>query len=208
VNVAVLNTTLVLRADRTLHWPEADALLVADVHVGKAETFQRHGVSVPSATGHADLLRLSAAIEATRSRELWVLGDLIHGAMAAATTGLVALRARHPDVAFHLVRGNHDRHLPRLPADWGFAEHAPATRLGPFVLRHEPAADARGYVLAGHVHPRTELRAGPDRLRLPCFWFGPDHALLPAFAAFTGGFPVDARAGRTFAIADDEVMPL
>jgi metallophosphoesterase superfamily enzyme len=45
-----------------------------------------------------------------------------------------------------------------------------------------------------------------DHLRLPCFWFGDDVGVLPAFGAFTGMHPI--RPGdeeRVFAIAGDSV---
>ena len=44
-----------------------------------------------------------------------------------------------------------------------------------------------GYVLAGHLHPGVRLH-GPGRqsVRLPCFAFGRNAALLPAFSEFTG----------------------
>ena len=58
---------LELRPERGLFLPERGALLVADVHVGKAEAFQRRGVPVPSGVGAADLARLSATIDAVCS---------------------------------------------------------------------------------------------------------------------------------------------
>jgi uncharacterized protein len=43
------------------------------------------------------------------------------------------------------------------------------------------------YALAGHVHPGVLLGGrAHDRLRLPCFHFGPACGVLPAFGPFTG----------------------
>jgi hypothetical protein len=56
----------------------------------------------------------------------------------------------------------------------------------PFALSHHPARSPGHYVLAGHLHPALRIEAGGDRLRLPCFAFGPAVGLLPAFGAFTG----------------------
>mgnify|MGYP002623379057 CR=1 FL=1 len=204
-----------LLAARALLWPAESALLVADLHVGKPEAFQRRGVPVPSTAGEADLARLSATLDATGARSLWVLGDLVHGAEAAATDGLARLRRRHPRVSLHVVRGNHDRHVERLPEAWGFEEHlAPAT-LGPFALCHEPpaaawpagaAAGTGGYALAGHLHPMVRLRGGGDELVLPCFQFRDRVGLLPAFTAWSSGVRVTPREGRTFAVTGAEVV--
>jgi metallophosphoesterase superfamily enzyme len=63
-------------------------------------------------------------------------------------------------------------------------------------------------VLAGHVHPAVRVGGrGRDRLRLPCFWFGPRVGVLPAFGAFTGTHTITPAPGdRVFAVADDRVL--
>jgi len=44
-------------------------------------------------------------------------------------------------------------------------------------------------------------------LTLPCFYFGRDYALLPAFGEFTGTAVVRPRAGeRVFVLAGDEII--
>ena len=56
------------------------------------------------------------------------------------------------------------------------------------------------------MHPGVVLagRAG-DRLRLPCFHFGPDVGVLPAFGPFTGLHVLPRRADtRVFAVAAGE----
>ena len=46
-------------------------------------------------------------------------------------------------------------------------------------------------------------------LRLPCFHFGEQVAVLPAFGAFTGMHPIEPGDGdRVYAIADDRVVAL
>ncbi|HYW51445.1 MAG TPA: hypothetical protein VE861_12615, partial [Gemmatimonadaceae bacterium] len=73
-----------------------------------------------------------------------------------------------------------------------------------------PGTCDSGYVLAGHVHPVVQLRGrGRQKLTLPCFAFGGDGALLPAFGEFTGGGVIDPRDwSDIFVIADDTVLPL
>jgi metallophosphoesterase superfamily enzyme len=60
------------------------------------------------------------------------------------------------------------------------------------------------------VHPGVRLHgAGRERARLPCFWFGPDGAVLPAFGEFTGLADVQADArDRIWVTTGEEVIGL
>jgi metallophosphoesterase superfamily enzyme len=107
-----------------------------------------------------------------------------------------------------LVRGNHDRGAGDPPPEWRIEAWDEPFELPPFVLRHEPAEAGRRPVLAGHLHPAVRLRDGDgSQLRVPCFWFGPRVALLPAFGDFTGTALVRPRKGdRVFAVGSDSVV--
>ena len=87
----------------------------------------------------------------------------------------------------HAVRGNHDDHAGDPPAALGLQVLDGPLRLGPWALQHQPEAVPGAYALAGHLHPGVLLRGrGRQRLRLPCFHFGPQVGVLPAFGGFTG----------------------
>jgi uncharacterized protein len=46
-----------------------------------------------------------------------------------------------------------------------------------------------------------------DRLRLPCYWFGAEVGVLPAYGHFTGMHPIEPAVGdRIYAVAGDEVV--
>ncbi|GCL62332.1 ligase-associated DNA damage response endonuclease PdeM [Pseudaquabacterium pictum] len=193
--------------------PDLGLLLVADAHLGKAVSFRRLGVPVPEATTAAALDRLDALLVATGARGIVFLGDLLHSARAhaAGTMATVAAwRARHPALELTLVRGNHDAHAGDPPPALGVQVVDGPLRLGPWALQHEPAAVPGAYALAGHVHPGVVLTGrGGDRLRLPCFHFGPAHGVLPAFGPFTGLHILPADAGvRQYAVAGEVVQAL
>jgi metallophosphoesterase superfamily enzyme len=61
--------------------------------------------------------------------------------------------------------------------------------------------------MAGHWHPAVLLKGrGRQRLRVPCFWFGKQNALLPAAGAFTGGHVIEPEPGdRVYAWTRDAV---
>lgn len=209
----VAGVPLRLLAQRAAYLPDAGLLLVADLHLGKAQSFRRLGVPVPSGTTAAALDRLDACVAATGARGIVFLGDLIHSACARspATWAAVAQwRERHADLALTLVRGNHDRHAGDPPAEWRIHCVDEPWRIGPLALAHHPDPVAGAYVLAGHVHPAVWLGGrAHDRLRLPCFHFGPTIGLLPAFGGFTGAHAVRRAPGdRVFVVHDDGVSAL
>ena len=208
MKICVAGETLDLKADRALYWPRLRSLFLADLHVGKVETFQRFGVPLPTAQARADMDRLNRLISATGAAAVYVLGDLVHGAVAGDTDWLRKLTAGHPTVSFSLVAGNHDRQLRALPASWRFEVLMAPQPLGPFLLQHEPIAHKDGYVLAGHTHPVVWARGSSDALRLPCFHFTEAVGTLPAFTEFSGGCAVDPKVGRAYAIVDDAVVGL
>jgi metallophosphoesterase superfamily enzyme len=72
--------------------------------------------------------------------------------------------------------------------------------------RHSPPA-TRPYPVAGHVHPAVALGGNGRAMTLPCFYFGRDYALLPAFGEFTGWAVIRPRVGeRVFVLAGDEII--
>lgn len=211
--VAIAGETLHLLPERAAYWPRQGALLVADLHLGKAATFRAAGLPVPEGGTGADLARLEQALRRTGARRLILLGDLLHardGRSSAVLAQVASWRAGRPELEVTLVRGNHDRGAGDPPAAWRFTCKGEPWALPPFVLRHHPHESADGYVLAGHLHPAVALRgAGRQRARPPCFWFGARVGVLPAFGGFTGGATIAPRPGdRVFALAGDEVVPV
>lgn len=182
-----------LLADRALYWPARRRLLLADLHLGKADTFRAAGIALPRGGTALDLARLSALIDATGAASAWVLGDVLHGRtdLSSWRQAWEAFRERHPAVAFAVVDGNHDRALARAGLDVALPGDAVVD--GPFVLRHAPGRDPRGHVLCGHLHPVLKL---PGQPRAPAFWLQPGCTVLPAFSAFTGGHPLRLGPGH------------
>lgn len=214
VEIELAGTWLQLRPEGCAYLPDARALLVADAHLGKAHSFRRLGVPVPEGPTDETLARLSAAVRATGATQVIFLGDLLHSRHAqdaVATAPVARWRRQHAELSLLLVRGNHDRHAGDPPADWQVQAVDEPYLLGTLQLQHHPAAPAPGcYALAGHLHPAVQLVGrGHDRLRLPCFHFGQQAGVLPAFGDFTGGHLVQSRPGdRVFALADGRVVEL
>jgi DNA ligase-associated metallophosphoesterase len=194
-----------------VYWAGARTLIAADLHWGKEETFRAAAIPVPPGPARADLARLDRALRRTGAERLVILGDLWHaraGMADALFAELSAWRESHPGLQIEMVRGNHDRGAGHPPTDLRIVVRPEPAVDGPFVFQHYPTPSPAGYVLAGHAHPAVTLRGqGRQRVRLPCFWFGSDVGLLPAFAGFAGAADVcPAAQDRVFVIADNEVI--
>lgn len=210
LSIELENTELWLLADKAIYWPEQQALLIADIHVGKAAAYRRLGQPVPHGTTQANLQRLDSLLARYRCSQLIFLGDFLHAPESQTPATLDQLhdwRARHPGLAITLIRGNHDRRAGDPPATLNMTVVPEPLLLGPFALQHEPEAHPTHHVLAGHLHPAFRLRGrGRQSLRLPCFCIGAQLSLLPAFGSFTGMMEVDADPGRRlFVVGDDSV---
>ena len=218
---------LALYGGRALHWPAADALLIADLHLGKGEVFRRAGVPVPRGGTRGDLARLSALVTATRAGRLLILGDVLHGALhvdAGWREDWAAFREAHAALAIEAIVGNHDRALAgrafagetRPDAAAGSAgaralglELLPDGRVERgLALCHEPERAPGGVPsLCGHRHPAAKV---PGLGRLPAFWWraGARQLVLPAFSGFTGRIaPRPDRGDALYACAGHAVLP-
>lgn len=205
---------ITLLPERAAWLARSRTLLVADVHIGKAATFRSLGVPVPHGTTGETLAALTLLIRKTGARRIVFLGDFLHSVKSQASAVIGALarwRSAHPALDLVLVRGNHDARAGDPPACLGIeavAEPFVSEAAGGLALCHHPVSRPGAFVIAGHLHPCVGISGrAREHLRLPCFWFGDDVGVLPAFGAFTGMHPI-APAGlrdRVFAVAGDSV---
>ncbi|MEA2553096.1 MAG: uncharacterized protein QOJ65_1272 [Fimbriimonadaceae bacterium] len=207
--IEIAGEELTLLPDRAIYWAKQHAVLVADLHVGKATAFRAESVPVPAGSSETTLTRLSKILQETRARRLYILGDFWHakqGRTDRIHSLIASWRSWHPDVEMCLVEGNHDKKSGALPPELEVCTEQDLT-IGGLVLKHHPEEDPRGYVLAGHIHPAVRLvGAGRQSERLPCFWFSPRVGVLPAFGEFTGAATVYPAAGdRVFVVAGEEI---
>ena len=213
IAITVGGDELRLLPDRAVHWVRTSTLLIADPHFGKAATFRAAGIYVPSGTTGAALDRLDAMLESTGAQRIVFLGDFLHareGRHPSTLAAIDAWRSRHGSVDMLLVRGNHDRRAGDPPASLRIACVDGPHAEPPFALAHHPVQVDGAYVLAGHVHPAARLHgAAREHARLPCFQFGAECALLPAFGEFTGLADVEVSAGdRIWVTTGTEVIAL
>jgi DNA ligase-associated metallophosphoesterase len=202
--------TLKLLPEKAIFWQEEKLLFMADVHLGKVNHFRKSGIPVPTKLVHDEIDRLSRLLDTYEPETLCVLGDLFHSHRNKEWEIFAEWRARYPHVHFELVRGNHDIIASVHYKQADIKVYLSCVEKGPFLFTHEPTEKCLEglYPFAGHIHPGIYLTGkARQSLRLPCFYFGKEQALLPAFGAFTGLAIIEPKRGdAVFAVADDVVL--
>ncbi|HWK02703.1 MAG TPA: ligase-associated DNA damage response endonuclease PdeM [Puia sp.] len=185
-----------LSPDRCIFWEEEKSLIVSDLHFGKTGHFRKSGIGVPQSVYREDLQRLLTQIQYFRPRQLLVVGDLFHSRENKELALFQRWREDFPDLGVRLIKGNHDI----LHDDWyqaaGIELSPERLQIGEFAFIHDITDDDDGkageeaaatYFFSGHIHPGIRINGlGKQSLRFPCFYFGEEYAVLPAFSRFTG----------------------
>lgn len=184
-----------LSAAKAVYWEEERALIVADLHVGKAAHFRKAGIAVPGNIVQEDLYRLQQLITKYNPQRLIVVGDMFHSSANNEVQYFRIWRNQFPHIRFELVTGNHDIMDPSVYASLD-VQLMDTLTLGGIYFVHDPkdkpADNGELYAMSGHIHPGVWMVGnGRQRLRLPCFYFGAEGAILPAFSAFTGTYCVE-----------------
>lgn len=197
---------LQLLPQRALWWPAQQAIVVADIHLGKDAVFRRQGLALPRGAADEDLNRLSTLIRRYQARQLIVLGDFLHAAPQDQEDWMPALiewRTQHASLALKWLLGNHDRRVALLARSLDAQCLSDPDELGGLLLCHEPPETTRTPSLSGHWHPVLQLRtAARIRKRLPAFWLAGQRLVLPAFGELTGGHPIPHRAADRSWVTD------
>ncbi len=216
----IFDQQLWLSADRTIFWEEEKSLIVSDLHFGKTGHFRKSGIPVPAFVYKEDLQRLVCQIQHFQPRQLIIVGDMFHSHANKELELFLKWRGDLSGVAMHLVRGNHDI----LKEDWyakaGITLSPRSFSMNRFRFVHDISdpvvsfaeqsqSPAPAYFFSGHLHPGIRLNgAGRQSLCFPCFYFGRDYAVLPAFSRFTGVALISpAKTEQVFAIVNDQVIP-
>jgi DNA ligase-associated metallophosphoesterase len=207
----LLGETLQLLPEKAIYWEKEKTLLVADMHLGKTATFRAANIPVPPGTTTENLQRLSRILKKTGAQKLIILGDFFHARQGRADATLKVMeewRASLSSLHITLVRGNHDLRSGDPCTDLGIICGDAPLYVGPFALHHHPVEDLKAYTLCGHIHPSVRLEGkGRQSLRLPCFYFGKQYGILPAFGSFTGTADISVKEGdRVFVVAEQEVI--
>lgn len=178
--------------DKAVWVPSRETLIVSDLHIGKIEHFRNNGIGLPIAAGLKTMHTLVALIDAHLPKRVIFLGDLFHSFKNDSVAQLASLTLSTPQIQYDLVIGNHDIMNPNEYMLMNINVHE-ELYLDTWWLTHEPQEEVKDgfYNVAGHIHPGIRLKGqAKQSMVLPCFYFGKEKGILPAFGYFTGKFIV------------------
>jgi uncharacterized protein len=115
-------------------------------------------------------------------------------------------------LAIHLIKGNHDI----LKANWytnaNINVHPEQLAIGDVHFQHDLTTNnqlqTNNYTITGHIHPGVLIKGtSKQSLRFPCFYFGKQHGVLPAFSRFTGLAAITPKkSDSVYAIVNQSVI--
>ncbi|HVX48525.1 MAG TPA: ligase-associated DNA damage response endonuclease PdeM [Chitinophagaceae bacterium] len=218
VHHVINGNTFWLLSQKAVFWEERKAVILSDLHLGKTGHFRKEGVPVPQAVYKDDLHRLFHIIQHYKPEQVIIAGDMFHSRMNREVDLFTRWRRDIAQLHILLVRGNHDILHDEHYREAGIALAEGSVTIDGFCFVHdindisnagEPAANNhQPYYFSGHVHPGIVLKSGSRQsVCLPCYYFGNTYAVLPAFSAFTGMYPITPKKRDSiFAILKDSVM--
>ena len=190
-----------------MYWENQNTLFVSDTHFGKVSHFRKSGLAVPLAAIEQNWSRLIAMIEEFNPNKLVFLGDLFHSDYNKEWESFRMIGDTFHEMEMILVLGNHDildvEHYRNASL-----KLVDTLEVGPFIFSHHPLDKHELYNIYGHIHPAVIMRGkGRQKLKLPCFYFGKNSGIMPAFGSFTGTAIIPIEKGdEVYIITEDSVM--
>lgn len=170
---------------------------------------------MPQGIFNEDLHRLFELIQFFKPGALLITGDMFHSHFNKEVDHFIKWRKDIPHLPVILVKGNHDILSKKLYANAGITLHDDCWEKQNFYFAHDiHSCDSfqkhNFYIFSGHIHPVIKVPVtGMQSVRLPCFYFGKEFAVLPAFSHFTGGAIIKPEEGdKVFAITNKELIQI
>lgn len=189
MEIELRGQNLILDKERAIYFKNEAILAISDLHLGKAAHFRKAGIPVPKTVSQNDLQRLDKLVAHYQPKKLLINGDMFHSDYNQEIDDFARWKDQFKTLDFILVKGNHDRQDEQLYQQLGIQIHETTYCTRSFCFVHDALKcdNISLYPISGHVHPGVALYSkAKQNLKLPCFFFGNDYAILPAFSNFTG----------------------
>jgi DNA ligase-associated metallophosphoesterase len=219
---------LVFDVRRAAWFPHERVLVVADLHLGYAGAHRMSGQLMPIPPTNDTLARLTELQRDYEPREIVVLGDIVHRAMALPVLAkevreLFDVLSARAQLTF--VAGNHDRNLAAVLREWMLPiELIKSREFENYRLAHGDAAIPQNNgalrIVMGHEHPAISIGDGvTTSQKCPCFLVSENLIVLPAFSRWAAGtdirsYELMSEAARrskftqAVAICGDKLLPI
>ena len=203
------NTLLEMLPSRALFLPETKELLICDIHLGKAEYFQQHGIPLYNSSDENNFSRIKTIVKKYNPKKLIILGDLFHSKYSIDKT----LKKKVEDLPkllntnVELVLGNHD-----VGCEIKNFKVFDIKKTKNITFSHEPVnlVNKKTLNICGHYHPKLYLKNNLDKLSFRCFAMDMNKNILylPAFGELTGGYPCKKSFKKWAIVSEKEILEI
>lgn len=198
---------LILHPLKAVFWVEGSALIFSDLHFGKAGHFRKNGVPIPHHIHADDLKKIAYLLDEYNPEKIIIVGDLFHSDLNSEWQIFETFVKSRKEVGFVLVKGNHDiLHCGSYKSTLKCVDYY---ELPPFSFSHKQNENNKKlYNISGHIHPSVNI-TGKSRqsIRVECFYFSENFAVLPSFGNFTGNYKISAKFGDLiYLIVEDQII--
>jgi DNA ligase-associated metallophosphoesterase len=178
----------ILTNQRALFWKKENALVLSDLHVGKAATFRKSGIPISKAVLEDDLNRLHQLILHFNAEKLIIVGDLFHAEHNTDIDYFENWLASFRNLKVELILGNHDKLKSELYNRMNLTVFQPKKDSEHLSFVHDAVVkNTKQFTVSGHTHPGVVIKGkARQRLKLPCYQITDLQLILPAFSLFTG----------------------
>ena len=208
-NIKIKNQTFVLTNQRAMFWEKEKALVLSDLHIGKAAHFRKNGIALSNQVFESDLQRLSILIEHFKPEKLVVVGDLLHAGDNSEVNQFCTWKEQFLELKFYLIEGNHDKISKALDKKLCLDFKSERYETEDFIFVHDFNKKEDKFQISGHIHPGFLINSPIKKIKLPCFVVSENQILLPAFSEFTGletkNLP---KNGRFYVFTDAEIYEI
>ncbi|MEM1158319.1 MAG: ligase-associated DNA damage response endonuclease PdeM [Verrucomicrobiota bacterium] len=164
-------------------------LIVADLHLGKGQSFATQGNLLPPYDDRATLQQLTADIANWQPQRVWLLGDSFHCSDSPEWVDGEVWEQLQPLASgreWVWVTGNHDADSFNMSKKEIPGMVCPKLEQSGILYTHEPVRNS-GFNIFGHFHPKARIQLRGRRLSGKCFLVTKQQVLCPAYGAYTGG---------------------
>ncbi|WP_417429900.1 ligase-associated DNA damage response endonuclease PdeM [Halpernia sp.] len=180
------NEILIFTNLRAVFWKRENALIISDLHVGKAAHFRKNGIAMPTDILQKDLENLEKLLDFFDVHHLLIVGDLFHAGKNSELYIFCEWRKQFSHLKITLIKGNHDRIKKEFYCDNCIDLIENKLEIPPFTFIHEPKIQEEQFTISGHIHPGVIVGNRKESVKMPCFSYSKNQLILPAFSEFTG----------------------
>lgn len=204
------NTELIFTNLKAVYHPETSTLIIADLHLGKAAHFRKHGIGIPESVAIQDLKNLKLLLAYFPAKRLIIAGDFFHAKANSELKLFLDWQTEIREVEMILVKGNHDRLDKTVYERLNFNILKKWQLTQGIEIVHQAEQDSFNTQISGHIHPGIIMQGkGRQRMRIPAFIYNQNQIILPAFSLFTGLYTqFDTKEFNFIGIAKDGLIEI